>query len=260
MSYAPRNNTGTYFQSSRARQGVSTPIKVALIFAVILALFYAFLPRVLPGIFLGIISPLWKADRDAKLGATNMEELRSAYASMVSNRERENALQNENAELKSLMERTSLSKPLLATVLKKPPFSAYDSFILDVGESGGVKMGQTVYALGDIPIGRIGEVFAGTSRVLLYSSAGEQFDVLIGPSNIETQAVGKGGGHFEVSLPRDTKIVPGDKVHIPSLGNSFVGTVEGLASEPSEPFAKILFRQPFNLYEQRWVIIDTHEN
>jgi cell shape-determining protein MreC len=257
MNYAPKSRS-TNFQSSRAKSGVSLPLKIVLILAVVLVVFYTLFPRVLPAVFLSLAAPLWKADAEARLGNTSMEELRTSYADIAINTDKNNSLIAENDELKILLGRTTITKPLLATILKKPPFSAYDSFILDVGAPEGVAKGNRVYALGNIPIGQIAEVVGDTSRVSLYSSSGEKFDILIGPSQIEATAIGKGGGNFEVSLPRDTKIKKGDLVHIPALSDNFVGTVDGIVSAPSEPFAKILFHQPVNMYEGRFVIIDTH--
>lgn len=259
MNYAPKNSV-TNFQSSRAKNGMSFPMKILLVVVIVLVIVYTFLPSVLPLFFLSLVSPIWKADAEAKRGATSLEQLRTTYVELLNTTSQNDVLLTENKELKELLGRTTVSEPLLATILKKPPFSAYDSFILDVGGGEGIKVGNRVYAVGNIPIGEIEEVIGDTSRVRLYSTAGEKFDVLVGPSHIEATALGKGGGHFEVSLPRDTKIKQGDEVLVPSLGDSFVGTVDGIASEVSEPFAKILFHHPVNIYEQRWVIIDTDDN
>ncbi len=257
MNYAPRNRT-TNFQSSRAKNGYSLPVKIVGGVVLLLAIIYIFLPRVLPALFLSVVHPLWKAEADLRMGSATIEELRKTYAELENNEVKNNILLKENEELKAQFERTKAVRPLLATILKKPPFSAYDSLIIDVGVDEKVQKGNPVYLLGNIPAGEIEEVVGNTSRVKLYSSSGEKFDILIGPSRIEATAVGKGGGAFEVSLPRDTKIKKGDEVLVPSLNDSFVGVVDGIASEASEPFAKILFHQPINIYEQRWVIVDTH--
>jgi cell shape-determining protein MreC len=257
MNYDRRNNTTPHFQSSRVRTGMSSPTKVVIGCVVLLAILYAFLPNVLPSLFLSVVNPLWKADLDARNGTLVREELERVFNELRDTSLKNDALFIENEALKAGLERVHVEKPVLGTIIKKPPYSAYDSYILDVGANEGIKEGQRVSTLSGIPIGEIAEVIGGISRVKLYSSFGEKFDVLIGPLNIEATAIGKGGGYFEVSLPRDTKIKKGDTVHIPTLTDSFVGTVDGLASEPSEPFAKLLFHQPVNIYEQRWVIIDT---
>ena len=243
--------------SFRTKDRVPMPLKILMVMIVILVLFYLVFPRAFPTFFTTLIKPFWTAEQGIRYGDTSIEELRKILAASETNTAQNNALMQENADLKSLLGRSSLTRPLLATVLKRPPFSAYDTLILDVGKELKVEPGNRVYALGNIPIGEIAEVIDGTSKVRLYSSAGEKFQILIGPTHIEATATGRGGGYFEVSLPRDTKIKVGDNALISSLGNSFVGTVEGTASEPSEPFSKILFRQPVNIYEMRWVLVDT---
>ncbi len=231
-------------------------LKIVIGLLVVLSVLYIFFPRVLPAFFTAIVRPFWNIEQDIRYGASSVEELRKIYREEASNHARNSAIYQENEDLKKLLGRSTVNDPLLATILKKPPFSAYDTFILDVGENHGVAKGDRVYALGNIPIGEIGEVIGNTSKVLLYSSSGEKFDILIGTSSIQATAVGKGGGYFETSLPRESKITVGDTVLVPTFSNSFVGKVEGIASEPSEPFSKILFRQPVNIYELRWVLVE----
>lgn len=243
--------------SGRPRNTVPTPMKILTGVVVLLLVLNIFFPKALPSFFTMIARPFWTVENGFLNGFTPREELEREYLELSSSMSKANALAQENAEIKASLGRTSASSPLLATVLKRPPFSAYDTFILDVGVKENVAIGDRVYTLGNIPIGTIAEVIGNTSKVRLYSSSGEKFTILIGPQNIEATAVGKGGGHFESSMPRDTKIKVGDSVHIPGLNEGFVATVEGIASEPSEPFLKVLFRQPVNMYELRWVIIDT---
>lgn len=236
------------------------PIKIAGTLLVLLGIIYAVFPQMLPYIATSLVRPFWNIEQKVRGENISIEELRKTYDELSSASAKNDAVISENEDLKSLLGRSAVPRPLLATILKKPPFSAYDTLILDVGVAEHVQKGNKVYALGNIPVGEIAEVIGETSKALLYTSAGEKFTIAIGTSSITTTATGKGGGYFEASLPRDTKIVAGDKVLIPALSNSFVGTVEALASEPSEPFSRILFRQPVNIYEQKWVLVDTHEN
>ncbi|MDP3962278.1 MAG: rod shape-determining protein MreC, partial [bacterium] len=132
----------------------------------------------------------------------------------------------------------------------------YDVFILDIGDDKGLKKGDRVYARGDILIGEIAEVNGRTSKAKLYSSSGEKFGVLIGDKNIQATATGKGGGTFEIVLPHDTKIAVGDSVAVPDLTDSFFGNVEDVISEPTNPFSTVLFRQPINIYELKWLMVE----
>jgi hypothetical protein len=53
--------------------------------------------------------------------------------------EKADALKKENEDLKALMGRKEDKNMILSQVIKKPPYSPYDSFILDVGEGHGIK-------------------------------------------------------------------------------------------------------------------------
>src|SRR5690606_9992978 len=58
----------------------------------------------------------------------------------------------ENQELKKLLGRMPEETPLiLATVLARPPQTAYDSLIIDVGSTSGVAVGDRIVAHGLIP-------------------------------------------------------------------------------------------------------------
>ncbi len=237
---------------SRRSRRFPVSLRIILVIAFILLVLYFLAPQALSSFFTMLVRPFWSidaGDREIAELQRKLQENESRYAQAVH-------LVKENEELKELFGRTDESEKVLAVVLKKPPLSAYDVFVLDIGVSHGVKKGDRVYALGNIPIGEIAEVNGNVSKAKLYSSSGEKFDVLIGDENIQASAIGKGGGTFEVSLPHETKVEKGDKVMIPSLSNGFVGNVEEIVSEPSHPFSTMLFRQPINIYEQKWVMVE----
>jgi len=164
-----------------------------------------------------------------------------------------NLLFEENIELKEFLGRSVSEHTVFATVLTKPNRSIYDTIIIDVGENAGIEEGNSVLYGGTIVIGKIAEVLKNSSKVLLFSSPGEVIDVVVGDKNIETTARGHGGGMFELEIPRDTKVVIGDSVAIPGIIPHIIGTVEHIETEPSNPFKKILFKGPVNMFELKWV-------
>ncbi len=249
--------------SRNNRSRFPSVFKILFFLAILLAIFYFFFPSFFSSVFTSLVRPFWNIERTVKYGdgfvpiadiIKENEELKKKISTNENRYVGTASLISENNELKSMMGRAESTKTVLAEILKKPPFSAYDTFILDIGQNKGIEKGALVYALGNIPIGEIAEVSGGSSKVRLYSSDGQRFDVLIGPNNIEAVAVGRGGGAFETSLPRDAKINKGDAVSIPSLNNNFVANVDDIAIS-SQPFSKIFFRQPLNIYEQRWVLV-----
>ena len=232
---------------------MKTPFKIIIFIIVILGILYFFFPRLLPSLFIDTSSSLWRINKEIRKENSNINtELDNLTIS---------ELQKENIELKSLLGRTASTSRnmVLAYVLKKPPFSSYDLFIIDVGSINGIKVGDKAYAFGDILIGEVAEVFNDVSKVRLYSSQGEKYEVNIGQDNIQTSATGKGGGAFEVILPRDVTVHKGDVVTVPDISNSVFGIVKDILVEPAKAFSTILFSQPLNIYQQKWIVIDHNE-
>lgn len=171
-------------------------------------------------------------------------------------------LKNENDDLKNILDRKkSDQKLLLASVLVKPFLSAYDTLLIDVGSYKGVSVGDKVLADGDTFIGYISEVYSNTSKVVLYSSSGEKIRVLISDNNIEKEAVGLGGGNFKVEMPREIEVKEGDIITIPSISTNIFGTVERIEFKESDSFQSILFKNPANMSEVKWVeVLLTNKN
>ena len=240
MSYEHKSNV----QPKR----IGMPIKIISVIVLILVILYLFIPTLLSSFFAAIARPFWNIEKNVKEG--------TAYISP----ELQNAtiieLQKENADLKKLFNERVSSSTVVAYILKKPPFSAYDTFIIDVGTNAGVKDGSKVYVMGKVIIGEIAEATPTTSKVKLYSSFGEKYEVFIGSKDIQATAIGRGGGAFEAVLPRDVKIQEGDTVTIPHLSTTVFGIVRKIIADPARAFSTILFSQPVNIYEQKWVEID----
>ena len=164
-----------------------------------------------------------------------------------------NLLFEENIELKALLGRDITEQTIFATVLTKPSRSLYDTIIIDAGENAGVGEGDRVLYGGTIVIGKVVEVLKQSSKILLLSSPGEEIDVVVGNNNIEAVAYGRGGGMFELKLPRDTEVKIGDVATIPGLITRVLGVVEYIDTKPSDPFKTILFKGPVNIFELKWV-------
>ena len=236
-------------KSSIKDNRISLPLKILISITVAMIILHFLAPNFLSSFLTTIVKPFWNIENIIIYGDLTIpiETQRTIFTK----------LQKENEELKRLLGRTTENNFIIAQILKKPPFSAYDIFILDIGSDNDIKAGNKVYALGNILIGEIISTTAETSKVKLYSSFNEKYEVFISEKNILAEAIGRGGGSFEASLPRDIKVNEGDIVTIPSLSNSVFGTVKKVISDPARSFSTIFFSQPINIYEQRWVLIDT---
>lgn len=234
-------------RSSIRHGGVPTSLKIIGVLAIMLTIIYTFAPKFFPNFMTIIAIPFWGVEENIRKDHIIIStELRDAMV---------NELLKENHELKATMHRNSSSTvPSLAFIVKKPPFTVFDSYIINIGDIG-AKVGDKVYVSGNVLVGEIVEKNGSYAKVKLYSSYGEKFDVLIGNNNIQASALGRGGGSFEAVLPKDVKIQVGDTVLIPDLTPSVFGIVKDVAIDSGRAFSTILFTQPVNIYEQKWVQI-----
>ena len=162
----------------------------------------------------------------------------------------------ENRELKEMWGRRNEDlKFILADVLAKPNLSPYDTLILDIGENYGAQKGDKVLANASVVIGEIEDVYARTAKVKLYSFPNNTLSVAIGFNKIISVAEGKGGGNFEVKLPREISVEKGDVVVLPEMDLFILGVVEDITTVPENPLQIILFKIPINIFELRWVQI-----
>ncbi|MDP9249490.1 MAG: rod shape-determining protein MreC [bacterium] len=194
------------------------------------------------------------------------ESLRQDLLARDAVRANYDVLARENESLKKILWRLpeDNQKPILAAILLKPNRSPYDTLLIDQGEVAGVAAGDMVYAYGNIPIGRIASVTPYTSKVVLFSSSGETTEVAV-PSlrkdaeegGIFWEATGRGGGNFEMILPRDFILEKGDAVVLPGLNPLTIAVAETVLSDPRSPWKSALLRSPVNIQEIKFVQVET---
>ncbi len=169
----------------------------------------------------------------------------------------------ENISLKEILgrapaqaEKNTKVMMVVAAILSKPNQSAYDTLIIDAGATEGFKKDDMVFAKGDIPIGRIAEVYQNSSKVILFSSSGEKTQV-VAPKNIFMEAVGRGGGNFEVIMPSDSTLVKGNEVVLTGINPYILGIVQSIISDSRSLFQKALISSPVNVQELKFVQVLT---
>jgi cell shape-determining protein MreC len=170
------------------------------------------------------------------------------------------AVNAENIALKEIFDRSSAQtnkNMILSAILSKPNQSAYDTLITDGGANLGIKIGDTVFAYGNIPIGRIGTVTPNSSTVILFSSSGEKTPAIISNGNVFYELIGRGGGNFEMLLPRDIFLQKGDQAIKPGIYPYVLALVESIISDPRDPFTKALLSSPVNIQELKFVEIES---
>ena len=224
-------------------------------------------PHLYGSIFYPITSFFWKS-------GTFIGDTFSSYISLVSSKKsfvKENerlrlelasfepslimldSLRKENDTLRALLGRNTKERMILATVLSRPPFSPYDSLIIDIGSTDGVAVGSMVYASTDILIGDISDVYSSTAKVNLFSSPGRRFPVLVGPSAIQVEAEGRGGGNFKVTLPSEVGVEKGDPVRFAQSKSNVVGIIEEIEIDSVDSLQEVLFKIPLSISEISYV-------
>ena len=188
-----------------------------------------------------------------------------------------NSVVDENDKIKEILGRkTETANMILAGILSKPNQSIYGTFIIDAGLDQGITLGQKVFAFGDVPIGRIAEAYGNSSKVILFSNPGEKTEVSVSlvPASSEAysseayrskrqvsrdvfmEAVGRGGGNFEMILPRDFVVQAGAEVVLPGITPYVLGTVQTIISDPRDAFQKALLASPVNIQELKFVEVE----
>ncbi|MFZ3011966.1 MAG: rod shape-determining protein MreC [Minisyncoccia bacterium] len=182
-----------------------------------------------------------------------------------------NSVLEENESLKEILGRMDTKKSMiLGVILSKPNRSPYDTLVLDVGTEEGIDVGSMVFAFGNIPVGYVAEAFPSSAKVTLFSNAGEKTQAIVtlgrsalGSSptgeagrNIFFELVGRGGGNFEMILPRDLILQKGDLVTMPGINPYTLARVETIISDPRDPFTKALLSSPVNIQELKFVEVE----
>lgn len=159
------------------------------------------------------------------------------------------SLKKENSSLKDIVNYKDRSDDfIVAKVINQPPFSPYDTFVIDI-DSDDIEVGQEVYSLG-VLIGEVEEVYSGSAVIRLNSSPNK--NIFVDLAGQQFEAVGIGGGGFSVSIPKDIEISDGETIFFNSTP---LGKVDDIEDSHSGAFKKIYFRYPFNVNDVKFVQI-----
>jgi cell shape-determining protein MreC len=266
MTYLRRTNVTA--RKSRKTTGIIIAIIVVLFFVQ-----YLF-PRFYPTIFYPITSFFWSGESFATSTLGRLVQIVKSKYSLVKENERlslevtardtstllVDSLKKENEDLKHALARTGKGDDILGIILSRPPVSPYDMFVLDVGTSDGILVGNKVYTDGDVLMGDVVETYAHESKVSLYSTPGRVVSVVIGSTNTEVQAIGRGGGNFMAKIPVELVVKVGDSIILPQIRSHVFGTVEKTIIDSADSLQTILFKAPINIHSIRFVQVDRSPN
>lgn len=215
------------------------------------------------------VAPLWRSENAVSTSFRNtVNMLRDKDALVRENEALKERLSSFDALLASYRTLESSRESLLqsfgrsdalpglaAGVLVHPPETPYDILIVDAGESEGVAEGDRVSLPEGGALGAVREALWQESKVALYSSGGEKTQAVLERGGHAVTLVGRGGGTFEVELPREVSVVAGDKVLMPGMRSELVGVVEEVSVEPTDSVQHVLVRGVGNIRSIRFVTI-----
>lgn len=215
-----------------------------------------------------LVTPVWKAKNSVKDRLSSYTSLTQSKKSLLKENKLlkdrleeyrvdllyKDVLFDENQKLKEIFQRAE-SEPelILGVILSKPNRSSYDTLIIDLGKNSGINKGDYVFARGNILLGQVEEVFKKSSKIKLFSTPGEELGIVINESDIYTTITGRGGGNFEMTLPRDVEIEEGVEVVLPGITPYLIATVEKINYDPRDPLQNILLRNLVNIQQLKFV-------
>lgn len=262
MSYVlkSRNKSGTGFLKK---------LFISLCIFIIISLILLFSPSFFAGTLITASAPLWKASNIIKTDtATNVgffgskmalvEENLALKAVLEDMRLKEIAYDALKEEYDSFKNSFGSLKPegyILAGVLVRPPQAPYDNLIVDSGSENGVRVGDLVFANNTIILGEVVEVYENKAKVELYSTSGKKNSGFISRTETSVDIEGRGGGDFEVAVPRDVVINESDVFVTSGISGYVIASVKFIDSKPTEAFQRVLSQSPANISQIRWVAI-----
>jgi len=158
----------------------------------------------------------------------------------------------ENRDLRELINFIP-QKGVLGSVLAWPPKTAYDTLLIEVGEA--VSVGDLVLGRGIAPIGRVERVEGLYAYVTLFSQGGGATQVRAGKDKILLELTGRGGGSAHIIAPKDVPIDRGDEIFFPYNGNTFLGHVGAVETNPSSSTKHLWIVFPKHFYAYTWVSV-----
>lgn len=254
-----------FLQRNRHQVSYKNRIVVVILIFVCGATFFSFSR----GLMVNLFSPLWKGENTVAVGFRNLATFFKSKNALIEENQilRDKLASNElaNVSLQTVSDaenlllvnfgRASTNKFIAASVLVHPPRTPYDSLIIDAGAVDGVPLDAEVSLPEGPKIGTVIEVFSKSSRVKLFSSNGEKTNAVLERFNVPVTLLGRGGGNFGISLPRDVAIEVGDKIISGNLTPTMIGVVGDIEMKPTDSFKKVIVRSVANIYTVRFVVV-----
>lgn len=254
-SFLPKNNS----------QRLKWRIILVLAIFTLCAVFFSFFG----GSLIQLASPVWRADTALHRGLRNAHlSLRSKDSLLLENEMLKERLAAADELVLSLRAIAVSRDELLMTygrsaqagtpagVLVRPPKTPYDILIVDAGENAGAALGDRVSLPGGSLIGSVTDIFSRTARVKLFSTSGEKTPATLERGSVPVELLGRGGGNFTFTVPRDVSVQAGDRVISAQLATSLLAVVGEVEVTATDAFKTVYAISPANPASIRYVVIE----
>ncbi len=165
----------------------------------------------------------------------------------------------ENEALKKELGREGEGEKIIAAILSKPPKSPYDTLVVDAGSEDGIIPGSKVFLGENVIIGLITNITPHTSLVSLFSTGGQKQEAVHARTGSSYALDGKGGGNFQLEIPKDTDIVWGDIFVYPGISQSILAIVDYIDSNSQSSFKMVYLKVPANFFSAKSVYVQKAE-
>lgn len=261
----------SFLRDKQIRRRNKKLVVLGIIGALVFVLFFTIGSRPLLSTGYRVAEPFWQlrnrgldqveavtdlAFRSKKDLLSEVAELRDARIVDEVRLLRAGLLEKENTELRQALGNVWPEESwLVAGVLVRPPSTPYDVVVLDVGSEDGVVVQQLVFSRTGVILGVVQEVVKKQSFVTLFSTPGMNTQVVIAGQGVAVTAEGKGGGVYELHVPRDVVIAEGDAVVLPGRQTEVLGEIQKIIFDPRDPFQTAFVSAPINFYQERLVYV-----
>lgn len=143
---------------------------------------------------------------------------------------------------------------MIAKIIRRPPFTVFDTYIIDKGESDGIKIGDKAYAYGMI-VGEVKNVAETNAVINLYSSPREKKLLTFGTSSIQYEAQGNSNGVLRTDIPKDANVQNGMVVTAGDRNATLYGTVSAIEDNSDGATKAVFISLPFDINDTGWFVI-----
>ncbi len=146
------------------------------------------------------------------------------------------------------------SQGMLTKIIRRPPFTVFDTYVVDKGSADQIAVGDAAYARG-MPVGIVQSVTDANATVSLYSSPGEKILLSFGTTTMQYEGYGIGNGTIRADIPRDAPVSEGMAVTAADRAVSLYGTVKAVEKDPAGTDQSVFISLPFDIQNTSWLVI-----